>query len=150
MRAIVVWAALFASLPAAAEEIRVEVRRSVAAAAISGAAEVTAGPEAAPIARDRSLAVRAEGGRLLVGDKVVKAPLVARPAAAPLVLDGHRLPGRLEIWAEPEGLVVVNVLDLEDYVAAVVASEMPASWPAAALEAQAVAARTYAVAQKIT
>jgi stage II sporulation protein D len=53
------------------------------------------------------------------------------------------------VWAEPAGLVVVNALDLEEYVAAVVASEVPARWPAAALQAQAVAARTFALAQKI-
>jgi stage II sporulation protein D len=37
----------------------------------------------------------------------------------------------------------VNALDLEDYVRGVVSAEMPSGWPAAALEAQAVAARTY-------
>ncbi len=39
----------------------------------------------------------------------------------------------------------VDVVTLEDYLRAVVPSEMPASWPVEALEAQAVAARTYAV-----
>ena len=34
---------------------------------------------------------------------------------------------------------------LERYVRGVVAAEMPASWPAAALEAQAIASRTYAL-----
>jgi SpoIID/LytB domain protein len=38
----------------------------------------------------------------------------------------------------------VNVLNLEKYLRGVVAAEMPSSWPAAALQAQAVAARTYA------
>jgi stage II sporulation protein D len=44
---------------------------------------------------------------------------------------------------------VVKTLDLEDYVAGVVASEVPAGWPDEALKAQAVAARTFAVAQKV-
>jgi stage II sporulation protein D len=39
----------------------------------------------------------------------------------------------------------VNVLPLEEYVAAVVDAEMPADFPRAAREAQAIAARTYAV-----
>jgi peptidoglycan hydrolase-like amidase len=39
----------------------------------------------------------------------------------------------------------VKTLPLESYVRGVVAAEMPASWPAAALEAQAVASRTYAI-----
>jgi stage II sporulation protein D len=42
---------------------------------------------------------------------------------------------------------VVNVLPLEQYLYGVVPSEMPASWSQAALEAQAVASRTYALYQ---
>ncbi|MEZ4729283.1 MAG: SpoIID/LytB domain-containing protein [Caldilineaceae bacterium] len=38
----------------------------------------------------------------------------------------------------------VDVIPFEEYVARVVPAEVPASWPAAALEAMAVAARTYA------
>lgn len=38
----------------------------------------------------------------------------------------------------------INVVDLEKYLRGVVPSEMPALWPAQALQAQAVAARTYA------
>ncbi|MGH2842023.1 MAG: SpoIID/LytB domain-containing protein [Solirubrobacteraceae bacterium] len=44
------------------------------------------------------------------------------------------------------GVVTVNALDLEDYVRGVVSAEMPTGWPSQALDAQAVAARTYAVA----
>jgi stage II sporulation protein D len=43
------------------------------------------------------------------------------------------------------GLNVINAVGLEDYVRGVVAAESPASWPAEALKAQAVAARTYAI-----
>ena len=42
---------------------------------------------------------------------------------------------------------VINVVDLEDYVKGVITFEMSASWPAEALKAQAVCARTYAVYQ---
>jgi peptidoglycan hydrolase-like amidase len=42
----------------------------------------------------------------------------------------------------------VNVLNLEKYVRGVIAAEMPSSWPGAALGAQAVAARTYAVRER--
>jgi SpoIID/LytB domain protein len=41
---------------------------------------------------------------------------------------------------------VINTLPLQEYVEGVVPRESPASWPAAALEAQAVAARSYALA----
>jgi SpoIID/LytB domain protein len=43
------------------------------------------------------------------------------------------------------GVNVVNAVSLEDYIAGVVARESPSSWPAEALKAQAVAARTYAI-----
>ena len=42
-------------------------------------------------------------------------------------------------------LTAVNVVEMDDYLYGVVASEMPASWPEEALKAQAVAARTYAL-----
>ena len=42
----------------------------------------------------------------------------------------------------------VNVLNLEKYLRGVIAAEMPSSWPAAALQAQAVAARTYAARER--
>jgi len=42
-------------------------------------------------------------------------------------------------------VLAINAIGLEQYVAGVVAAESPSSWPAAALQAQAVAARTYAI-----
>jgi stage II sporulation protein D len=87
---------------------------------------------------------------LRVGTRVVTAHDVPLRFGQPLRVEGHDLPGTLEVFAGPgKTLVAVNALDLEDYVAAVVGSEVPASWPAEALRAQAVAARTFAVAQKI-
>jgi stage II sporulation protein D len=43
------------------------------------------------------------------------------------------------------GLYAVNAVRLEDYLRGVVPAESPAVWPAAALQAQAIAARTYAI-----
>ena len=42
----------------------------------------------------------------------------------------------------------VNALDLESYIRGVVPAEIPATWPAEALKAQALAARTYALATR--
>lgn len=55
---------------------------------------------------------------------------------------GYR--GKLEIRCTEQGLTAVNVLPLEEYLYAVVPSEMPASYPMEALKAQAICARTYA------
>lgn len=40
----------------------------------------------------------------------------------------------------------INIVDLEDYLLSVLPSEMPASWPLEALKAQAIAARSYVMA----
>jgi stage II sporulation protein D len=53
--------------------------------------------------------------------------------------------GSLDFSPGSSGVLAVNNVGLEDYVRGVVAAESPASWPAEALKAQAVAARTYAV-----
>ena len=58
--------------------------------------------------------------------------------------------GALEIrTASGSGLNAISALDLESYLLGVVPGESPAAWPAAALEAQAVAARSYALASNV-
>lgn len=52
--------------------------------------------------------------------------------------------GDLQIYKEEEGFVIVNEVLLEEYLLTVVPSEMPSSYPADALAAQAVCARSYA------
>lgn len=52
--------------------------------------------------------------------------------------------GILEIAKNEEGLLLVNEVLLEEYLYAVVPSEMPAGYPIEALKAQAICARTYA------
>lgn len=52
--------------------------------------------------------------------------------------------GVIECLRMEQGIVVINELPLEEYLYAVVPSEMPASYPEEALKAQAVCARTYA------
>jgi stage II sporulation protein D len=80
----------------------------------------------------------------------VAGPLVVRPGKkAPLSLDGHVYRGRLEIAVGGTFLRVVNLVKLEDYLQGVVAGEMPHSWPLEALKAQAVAARSYALASRV-
>ena len=58
-------------------------------------------------------------------------------------LDTYR--GSLVLHAQGADRVdTVNVLPIEDYIRGVVPAEMPLHWPAAALQAQAIAARGYA------
>ncbi|NLM40404.1 MAG: SpoIID/LytB domain-containing protein, partial [Firmicutes bacterium] len=58
--------------------------------------------------------------------------------------------GVFEVTLRPGGkFQVINEVSLEEYLYLVVPSEMPVSWPLEALKAQAVAARTFAVAQAL-
>jgi stage II sporulation protein D len=64
----------------------------------------------------------------------------------PLHTAGGTYRGHLEFSDDTTGGVrTVDAVGLDDYVRGVVAAEMPASWDPAALEAQAIAARTYAI-----
>lgn len=71
--------------------------------------------------------------------------LTLRGTSVPGVTNG-RYRGGLELRPTgSRGLQAINVVGLESYLRGVVPAESPASWPAAALQAQAVAARSYAV-----
>ena len=63
-------------------------------------------------------------------------------------LDSRRYRGEFQISCRGGRLRVVNALGVETYLTSVVGSEMPHHWPLAALKAQAVAARTYALRQR--
>ena len=58
--------------------------------------------------------------------------------------DDNAYRGSIECYRSTDGIVLINELPLEEYLYAVVPSEMPASYPPEALKAQAVCARTYA------
>jgi stage II sporulation protein D len=83
------------------------------------------------------------------------------PAPADFIIRGTAEESRLQLWSKPSRydryrgtlrvivhsatrVSVVNDVLLEEYLAGVVPVEMPSTWPAAALEAQSIAARSYA------
>lgn len=72
-------------------------------------------------------------------------PQAGRGEKAETWFKGYKYNGGFE-YVRPDGgnLRVINVVDLEDYVKGVVPYEMNGDWPLAALEAQAVCARTFA------
>lgn len=63
-----------------------------------------------------------------------------------LSADGRAYEGRFRILRAASGVQVINHLPLESYVSSVVGGEMPSTWNREALRAQAVAARSYALA----
>lgn len=68
---------------------------------------------------------------------------------ATIVVDGiGEMRGTVEVRRVGDGLAVINELPLEEYLLGL--AEVPSTWPAAALEAQAIAARTFAVRSALT
>jgi stage II sporulation protein D len=116
------------------------------------------------------LVVARDGDRIRMGDLAHAGPLVLEPAGPPRSEDSslargegqgvlsvemespegaltrRRYRGVLEISVAGSRLRLHNKLSMEEYLAGVLGAEVPASaFPLAALEAQAVAARTYAM-----
>ena len=97
-----------------------------------------------------SSALGSRGALRLQAPRRRRPPLVVRPGKkAVLALDGKHYRGKLELVPQGGFLRVVNVAPLESYLQGVVAGEVPYSWPAEALKAQAVAARSYALANLV-
>jgi stage II sporulation protein D len=76
----------------------------------------------------------------------LRAPAAFDCPTAPLLLDGRAYHGTLVVRRALGKLSAINTLPLDEYVAGVVAGEMPHRWSIAALAAQAVASRSYALA----
>ncbi len=139
--------------------IRVGVRVGVGSARVSAAdglvlSDAQDGRELGRVAPGAELEVRRDGPGLGLpaagGTAATVFALRVDPGATGLVsVDGETFRGRLELIAvEDTGISVINVLPLEEYLLGVVPLEIGPRGPPemSAVEAQAVAARTYAVA----
>lgn len=76
--------------------------------------------------------------------------LLVSPAQGPIQVrerSGRSYRGVMELTQHNGRLAVINVLPFEEYLYSVVGAEMFAGWPDEALKAQAVAARSFALAQ---
>ncbi len=101
------------------------------------------------LAVDQSrLIIKHRGSKLLANGLPLSASAVKVTAADRLSINTMPVRGAAVIEWTPAGFLVVNEIDLEAYVRGVVPAEMPADWPAEALKAQAVLARTYALYQQ--
>ncbi len=90
---------------------------------------------------DKDKQTMQEIGRIQIVPATLSARMNVKSASAE---EGRKYRGTIELFFAEEGIVVVNELPLEEYLYSVVPSEMPASYPADALQAQAICARTYA------
>lgn len=151
------WLALAAAVPAgAAEPIRVAVGDGLRTAEVAATDLVTVldGGTRRPlfgIPGGRVIRVTPAGGGLEVAwggsdrRRLAMTGVRLETRRGGLRIGPRDYGGALEVWRSGEGLLLVNELPLEEYVAGTVRAEAPERWPAEALRALAVVARTYAV-----
>ena len=99
------------------------------------------------ISANRGTSIGVRGGKIAVNGKAIDTVVTLKPTSsdAPFLFEGKGYRGGLTLRANNGTMMVINSVPLEDYLYGVVPQEVVPSWPAAALEAQAVAARTYAL-----
>lgn len=102
------------------------------------------------LAANTAAAIRWQAGAFLVGREKLRGDvLTIRPSGAgELALDGRRYRSALELRYKSGGLTAVNIVPVDDYLRSVVPEEMPVDWPAEAIKAQSVAARSFALASR--
>jgi stage II sporulation protein D len=79
----------------------------------------------------------------------VRFRLVGNDSKGVIRVGGFSVRGDLVVRLHLNGLQLINVLPLEEYLVGVVGAEMPRGFPDEALKAQAVAGRTYALKKKL-
>ena len=100
-----------------------------------------------------SIRVKAVPEGIALGEEVLPyfGVRIVPASDAAISLNGKRLRGAIEIVRQRDlKLLVVNHVELEDYLRGVLSKEAPDYWPMEALKAIAIAARTYALYQRIT
>ncbi len=111
---------------------------------------------------DNPTALAADGEGFRIGRQFYPSPIRISPwSAGPLAVSAPQEPteagdaspadparayrGVLDLFNMKGRIRIVNEVSLEEYIAGVIGSEVPASFPPAALQAQAIASRTYAL-----
>jgi stage II sporulation protein D len=144
---------------APATRMRVRLKRA-RTPKISGATRAVSGGRRVRLRDDRAYRFRALGlDRVTVIDATtgrtrarLRAPVTVTGGSSTVLhgpaenfLSNGVYRGRMVLNREGSSVLAVNHVSLEHYLYGVVPAEMPASWPAEALRAQAVVARSYAL-----
>ncbi len=82
-------------------------------------------------------------GSLTFHPDKIKKVFVIETGVNPVFINDSGYRGKIEIHNVLGKVYIINIVNIEEYLASVVPSEMPASWNMEALKSQAIAARTY-------
>lgn len=89
----------------------------------------------------------AGGASLKAGEVSYDMPVTVT-SQTPIIINGVSYHGTIVFEASSSGFNIVNQVDAEEYLKGVLKDEMSPAWPAEALKAQAVLARTYTLSSK--
>jgi stage II sporulation protein D len=144
---LLIW--LMAMMPASAELVRVAIAQNIDRVNLSSSTPAIIsdgnGQKIGEIQPMQSLLASASDDRIMVNNTQVT-KLWVTPQQGGYVWIGDRwYRGSVQAIATNKRLLVVNHVDLEQYLYSVLGAEMSSTFPLEALKAQAVAARTYAL-----
>jgi stage II sporulation protein D len=94
--------------------------------------------------KSRKIKYDGKGRTIYFYPEMIKQPVVVESWQSPLVVNGKRYRGMIELHNLLGKINVINVLRIDEYLFGVVPSEILSNWNMESLKAQAVTARTYA------
>ena len=137
------------------EKIKVAILKNMTNLTIEGATVAEADGYRLPLQPDKeasrsafSLALEGSGALTVNGSKITGSRIAFFSDNGVLSVNSRTYRGKIEVIREQKGLLVVNELPLEFYVAGLINQEISSKWPIEVVKTQAVIARTYALYQK--
>ena len=118
------------------------VLKSAPAVTVTGDDVLILRDDSAPAALDGQLVIRSFNNVMLIDGSASRRLLLVGKLVG---LNGKLYRSQIEIVPGENGLLAINELPLEDYLAGLINSEISSAWPIEAVKAQAVIARTYAL-----
>jgi stage II sporulation protein D len=131
-------------------EIRVAIKENVGLLTVGSSEEAElkdgSGNLLGILTAKKSFQAQAVSGAVNVNGKQAWQVNIVPKTKNGLVYIGDRwFRGKVRLAKTSSGFTAINQVDLEDYLASVIGKEMYVTWPQAALQAQAVASRSYAM-----
>jgi stage II sporulation protein D len=124
-------------------DIRVRICKSVEALSIEGSPVCVPG-----MGCKERFQVTVQNGQIRINNTPIREKEIVFKGDKPLLAQcgnkKKKVRGRFLVKVKASRLMLLNIVDMEDYIKSVVPSESYSSWPLETLKAQAVAARTYA------
>jgi stage II sporulation protein D len=129
------------------ETVRVAIIKGVEEVRLQGDGLLATDGRGTPLVLEPECIVRRQGdNRLTLAGRTLPRLVISAPGIIRVNGKGYR--GVLDLIPQEKGLLVVNELALEEYLAGLINSEISSLWPIEAVKAQAVVARSYAIYQK--